>query len=127
MPDRLPSESRNADHQRADCDTGGNRADEAGVSLLPGLAALFETINEIREDEDLNPDLEIRGVIVTLYQKIIRDQRNMLEMLKEKYNVLGIIKQSADTYRSIDDGTPVVLSNPKSEVAISYAEIARPL
>lgn len=73
-----------------------------------GLAALFETINEIREDEDLNPDLEIRGVIVTLYQKIIRDQRNMLEMLKEKYNVLGIIKQSADTYRSIDDGTPVV-------------------
>ena len=90
-----------------------------------GLAALFETINEIREDEDLNPDLEIRGVIVTLYQKIIRDQRNMLEMLKEKYNVLGIIKQSADTYRSIDDGTPVVLSNPKSEVAIAYAEIAR--
>lgn len=90
-----------------------------------GLSALFETINEIREDEDLNPDLEIRGVIVTLYQKIVRDQRNMLEMLKEKYNVLGIIKQSADAYRSIDGGIPAVLSNPKSEVAIAYAEIAR--
>lgn len=90
-----------------------------------GLSALFETINEIREDEDLNPELNVIGVIVTLYQKIIRDQRIMLEMLKENYNVLGIVKQSADTYRSIDGGTPVVISNPKSEVALAYAEIAR--
>ena len=35
-----PPESRNADHQRTDCRTGGNRADEAGVSLLPGAGRI---------------------------------------------------------------------------------------
>lgn len=89
-----------------------------------GLAALFDTIEEITDDEDLNPHLEICGVIVTLYQKAIKDQRAMLELLQEKYHILGIIKQSADTYRSIDNGTPVVISKPKSDVAHSYKEIA---
>lgn len=105
-------------------------ADEVIVPTKPeylsyrGLAALFETINEIKEDEDLNPNLKIRGVIITLYQKIIKDQRAMVELLKEKYPVLGIIKQSADAYRSIDTGTPVIISNKNSEISLAYTSIA---
>ena len=55
-------------------------ADEVIVPTKPeylsyrGLAALFETIEEIKEDEYLNPDLKIKGVIITLYQKIIKDR-----------------------------------------------------
>lgn len=92
-----------------------------------GLTALFETISEIHEDDALNPELQIKGVIVTLYQKIIKDQRGMLELIKENYNVLGIVKQSADVYRSIDAGIPVVFSKPKSEAAAAYINIAKSL
>ena len=105
-------------------------ADEVIVPTKPeylsyrGLAALFETIEEIKEDEDLNPDLKIKGVIITLYQKIIKDQQAMVEMLKENYPILGIIKQSADAYRSIDTGTPVIISNKKSPLSQAYASIA---
>ena len=45
-------------------------------------------------------------------------------MLKENYPVLGIIKQSADAYRSIDTGTPVIISNNKSTLSQAYASIA---
>lgn len=89
-----------------------------------GLAALFETIREIKEDTDLNPHLEILGVIITMYQKIIKDQRAIFEMIKENYPVLGVIKQSVDAYRSIDTGTPVIISNKKSELSQAYARIA---
>lgn len=90
-----------------------------------GLTALFETIGEIQEDEDLNPELSIKGILVTLYQKVVKDQRAMLTLIKENYDVLGVIKQSADVYRSIDNGTPVVVSNPKSETAVAYANVAK--
>ena len=48
----------------------------------------------------------------------------MVELLKEKYPVLGIIKQSADAYRSIDIGTPVIISNKNSEISLAYTSIA---
>lgn len=89
-----------------------------------GLTALFETIREIQEDEVLNPELNVKGVIVTLYQKIVKDQRALLELIKENYDLLGIVKQSADVYRSIDSGLPVIFGKPKSEAATAYIHIA---
>ena len=92
-----------------------------------GLSALFETIREIQEDEALNPELNVHGIIATLYQKAVKDQRAMLELIKENYELLGIVKQSADVYRSIDSGMPVVFGKPKSEAAAAYINIAKSL
>lgn len=38
--------------------------------------------------------------------------------------ILGIVKKSADTYRSILDGIPVILSHKKSDVSKSYQNIS---
>ena len=62
-----------------------------------------------------------------MFEKIINDQRDMLEQFKKEAPVLGIVKKSADAYRSILDGTPVVISNKKSDVSQAYRAIAEQL
>ena len=62
-----------------------------------------------------------------MFEKIINDQRDILEQFKKEAPVLGIVKKSADAYRSILDGTPVVLSDKKSDVAKAYRAIAEQL
>ena len=59
-----------------------------------------------------------------MYEKVINDQRDMLVQFEKEAPVLGTVKKSADAYRSVLEGTPVVKSNRKSDVAQEYAEIA---
>lgn len=89
-----------------------------------GLRALMKTIDDISGDEDLNPDLKLGGIIATLFEVVVNDQKDVLELLQEKAEVIGVIKKSADAYRSVVDGTPVVVSNKGSDVAKAYMEIA---
>ena len=91
-----------------------------------GIRALKRTIKNVVE-EDLNNSLTLDGFIITMFEKNINDQKDMLEQFKKEDAVLGIIKKSADTYRNILDGVPVVVSNPKSDVAVAYTEIAEKL
>lgn len=90
-----------------------------------GLRALLKTISDVSSDEDLNPDLKLDGIIATLFEVVINDQKDILELLYEKANVLGVVKKSADAYRSVVDGTPVVVSNKNCDVAKAYFEIAK--
>ena len=90
-----------------------------------GLDALMKTVEDVKDpDNGLNPDLKIAGAIVTMYEIIINDQREVLELIKSKINVLGIVKKAADTYRAVADGLPVVQSHKNSKPAKSYTEIS---
>lgn len=89
-----------------------------------GLRALLDTISEIQSDEYLNPNLKMRGIIATCYEKRVKDQQDVLALLQSNVPILGIIKKSADVYRRVIDGLPVVLSHPKKEVSIVYKDIA---
>lgn len=90
-----------------------------------GLRALLKTISDVSSDEDLNPELKFDGIVATLYEKNVNDQKDVLELICNKGNVLGVVKKSADAYRSVADGTPVVVSNRNSDVAKSYIEISK--
>ena len=90
-----------------------------------GLRSLLRTIDTVREE--FNPELEICGYLVTMYERIINDQRDILELLGKEGTVIATVKKSADSYRSVLDGTPVVLSQPRSEVAAAYREAAKKL
>ena len=46
-------------------------------------------------------------------------------MLHKEAEVMGTVKKSADTYRHILDGKPVVISDKNSDVAKSYIKIAK--
>ncbi len=91
-----------------------------------GLDALTSTIESIRTemgDRSLNPDLEFRGCIATLYEKQVDDQNEVLAALEKSAPLLGVIKKAA-VYRHFDEGIPIVLAEKKADVAKAYMEIA---
>lgn len=91
-----------------------------------GLKSLMETIEEVKTDDfEPNEKLEVVGVIATLFETIVNDQRDILELLKKKYNVIGVIKKSADASRNIISGKPVVMTNKSCDIAKEYFEIAK--
>lgn len=89
-----------------------------------GIRALKRTIETIQSD---NPSLSLEGFIITMFEKVVNDQKDMLEQFEKEAPILGIVKKSADAYRSILDGTPVVISDKKSDVSQAYIEIATKL
>ena len=90
-----------------------------------GIRALKRTIQTVAEE--FNKALALEGFIITMFERVINDQKDMLEQFKKESAVLGIVKKSADAYRSILDGTPVVISDTKSDVSKAYIEIAKKL
>lgn len=95
-----------------------------------GLKALTDTIAGVKSgdgDRSLNPNLVFRGVIATLYKASSNDHRDVLEILKKNYNVLGVVKDTVEVNRKIIEGLPIVLANKTSEVAGVYRSIAERL
>lgn len=92
-----------------------------------GLNALLETIEDVQTgdgDRSLNPDLVVLGCVATMFEKRINDQRDVLEAIEEKLPVIGIVKKSANVYRNVAEGIPVVLGNRNADVSKAYREIA---
>lgn len=84
-----------------------------------GIDDLLETVDELEI-----PGFKIAGVIATLYEKVVKDQQEILSLMQKKYHVLGTVKKSADAYRSVVDGIATVQAQPKSDVAKEYMKIA---
>jgi len=87
-----------------------------------GLAQLQAIISEIQEY--VNPKLKLLGVIATLFEVNVNDDRSILHMLKKSYPVLGVIKRLAATKRGVIDGRCVVEIAPTSENALAYIKVA---
>lgn len=90
-----------------------------------GVRAIKRTIANVQEGG--NPSLELTGFIITMFEKVVNDQKDMLEQFEKEAPILGIVKKSADAYRSILEGTPVVISDKKSDVSQAYRDIANKL
>ena len=87
-----------------------------------GVELLQDTIKEIQSI--MNPSLEVLGVIATLYEKRVKDDNEILKALKDKYNVIGVVKKSAIAKKGVYDGLSVSEQKPKNELAIEYDKIS---
>lgn len=87
-----------------------------------GLTQLHDSIKEIQEL--INPGLTVLGVIATLYDMRVSDDREILDLLKNEYNLLGIIKRLAAAKKGVYDGLAAVEQAPGSEIAKEYIAIA---
>ena len=67
-----------------------------------GLTQLQDSIQEIQEL--INPGLKVLGVIATLYDTRVADDREILALLRKEYNLLGVIKRLAVAKKGIYDG-----------------------
>lgn len=87
-----------------------------------GLTQLNDTIRDVKEY--VNEKIKVAGVIATLHEKIVTEDREILEKLQSEYNVIAIIKKAAVAKKGIYDGIPVVLQFKNSDVAIEYYNVA---
>lgn len=90
-----------------------------------GLTQLEDSVKEVKEL--INPGLQVLGVIATLYDVRVADDRDILGLLERKYSVAGIIKRRASAKKGIYDGLAVVEHDPGSEIAREYVAIAQKL
>lgn len=86
-----------------------------------GLTQLMETIDTVKGF--FNPDLEVVGLLATLFESRVKDDNEILELLREEYNVLGVIKRTAQAKKGMYDGLSAVEYAPRSELAQEYERI----
>ena len=86
-----------------------------------GVDLILSNLQGIQEE--INPNLEIMGIIATMHDMRIKDNRDILELLKEQYNVIATIKRLAIVKQGIYDGQSVSDINPNSEIALEYDKV----
>lgn len=86
-----------------------------------GLKQLLETIATVQRY--FKRDLEVVGLLATLFESRIKDDNEILELLREEYNVLGVIKRTAQAKKGMYDGLSAVEFAPRSELAQEYERI----
>ena len=90
-----------------------------------GLTQLQDSIQEIQEL--INPELKVLGVIATLYDIRVGDDRDILALLQKEYNLLGVVKRLAVAKKGLYDGQTAVEQAPESQIAQEYKAIAKML
>lgn len=86
-----------------------------------GLKQLLETIDTVRSY--FKPDLEVVGLLATMFESRAKDDNEILELLREEYTVLGVIKRTAQAKKGMYDGLSAVEFAPRSELAQEYEHI----
>lgn len=87
-----------------------------------GVELLMDSIADAKAL--INPDLSVLGLIATMYEKRIKDDNEILQALKEKYNVIGVVKKMAIVKRGVYDGQSVAQQDPKNDVALEYNKVS---
>jgi chromosome partitioning protein len=93
---------------------------------LRGLVQLENTLSMIREN--LNPDVEIEGILATMYDKRLLHSREAVEILKENFGDLVLATKIRKTVRYAEapvKGQSVLKYEPAGEAASMYRDLAR--
>ena len=93
---------------------------------LEGLGQLLHTVNLIREG--LNPDLQVMGVLLTMYDK--RNQLNRHVLNEVSKNFPGrvfdaVISRTIDLAEAPSYGKPIIQFSPNSKAASEYRRLAQ--
>lgn len=87
-----------------------------------GIEQLIDTIKAVKDE--CNNKLKILGVIATKYDQRVKDDREVLQVLKDKYNVISIIKKLAIAKKGVYEGLAVVEQDSSNGIAAEYERIS---
>ena len=93
---------------------------------LRGLVQLENTLSMIREH--LNPEVEIQGILPTMYDKRTLHAREAIDILEENFGDLVFDTKIRKTIRYAEapvKGTSVLAYDPTGEAAQAYRRLAR--
>jgi chromosome partitioning protein len=95
---------------------------------LKGMEQLLETIQGIKAQ--INPSLEVEGILLTMYDKRTNLSKEVLESVRETYGnyikvFKNIISVSTKIAEAPSQGVSIFKYQPKNEVARSYELLAK--
>jgi chromosome partitioning protein len=93
---------------------------------LEGLGKLLNTINIIQRG--LNPDLEIEGFLLTMYDGRLRLSNQVVDEVRKHFQQMvfeTIIQRNIKLSEAPSFGKPVILYDAESRGAVSYLNLAR--
>jgi chromosome partitioning protein len=93
---------------------------------LRGLVQLENTLSMIREN--LNPSVEIEGILATMYDRRLLHSREAVEILKENFGDLLLNTKIRKTVRYAEapvKGQSVLKYDPSGEAASMYRDLAK--
>ena len=95
---------------------------------LKGMEQLLETIQGIKAQ--INPSLEVEGILLTMYDKRTNLSKEVLESVRETYgNYIkvfnNVISVSTKIAEAPSQGVSIFKYQPKNEVARSYELLAK--
>lgn len=93
---------------------------------LEGLGKLLNTIKIIQNR--LNPDLEIEGFLLTMYDARLRLSNQVVEEVKKHFQEMvfeTIVQRNIKLSEAPSFGKPVILYDAESKGAINYLNLAR--
>jgi chromosome partitioning protein len=93
---------------------------------LRGLVQLENTLSMIREN--LNPEVQIQGILPTMYDKRTLHSREAIDILEENFGDLVFDTKIRKTIRYAEapvKGTSVLAYDPTGEAAQAYRRLAR--
>jgi chromosome partitioning protein len=93
---------------------------------LRGLVQLENTLSMIREN--LNPDVEIQGILPTMYDKRLLHAKEAVEILKENFGDLVFDTKIRKTVRYAEapvKGQSVLSYDPSGDAAALYRDLAK--
>src|SRR5258708_350031 len=93
---------------------------------LRGLVQLENTMSMIREN--LNPKVEIQGILATMYDKRLLHSREAVDILTENFGDLVLNTKIRKTVRYAEapvKGQSVLAYHPKGDAAAMYRALAR--
>jgi chromosome partitioning protein len=94
---------------------------------LKGMSQLFETIEKIKK-ADLNPTIEVLGILLTMFDQRTSISKQVLERLTETFGAKVFettIKKTVQFDYAAVAQTPLLDHAPNSDVAVAYRSVAK--
>lgn len=88
---------------------------------LRGVDLLIQTVDKVKKN--LNEELEILGLIATMYNSRTKHSNEILEVFDKNHTLLGVISESVRVKDSILASTPLVEFDSKHKTAVEYKNI----
>ncbi|MGI9432759.1 MAG: ParA family protein [Myxococcota bacterium] len=101
---------------------------QAEYYALEGLARLTQTISRVRQA--LNPELEIEGIVLTMFDRRANLSRQVSEEVREHFGdrvYETVIPRNVRLSEAPSHGKPILLYDVRSAGAISYLRLAEEL
>ena len=95
---------------------------------LEGISKLLNTIKIIKSK--LNPELEIEGFLLTMYDARLRLANQIYEEVKKHFNDLvftTVIQRNIKLSEAPSHGQPIILYDPESKGSLNHMQLAEEL